>query len=362
MFKKPKVSFFIEKAKRKKKLIIGLAVLLFLGFIFVRRPSGLLGEKEELKTTKVEQKALRDTVSASGKIEAENSAKLHFPTPAKVVWVGAKKGDTVKKWQSLASLDRRQLEKNLKKKLLDYMDERWDFEQTHDDYDIDGRPLDAVILTDAEKRIAEKAQFSLDKLVLDVEISDLVLKESVLVSPISGTVTEVEGMLAGDNLIAATLATSHIKVVDLSSLKFVAQVDEVDYGKIEVGQKVEIALDSFSDETFEGAVSYIGKEGVKTAGGGVTIPIEIDFNQNGNEFAVGLNGDVEFIVEEKEGVLVIPKEYVKTKNSDGIVYVLKDGKPEERKVKTGLTTLLQVEIIEGLTKDEEIVLVKNNKK
>jgi len=113
---------------------------------------------------------------------------------------------------------------------------------------------------------------------------------------------------------------------------------------------------------FAGTVSYIGKEGVKTAGGGVTIPIDIQFNSDGNNLAVGLNGDVEFVVEEKESVLIVPKEYVKTKNSDSIVYILKDGKPEERKVKTGLTTLSQVEITEGLEKDEEIVLVKNNKK
>ena len=356
MFKKLKVSFFINKAKQKKKLIIGLAVLLLVGFLITGKPLGLLGEKEELKTTKVEQKTLRETVSASGKIEAENSSQLHFTFPAKVVWLGVKKGDVVKKGQALASLDKRDLELKLKKSLRDYSKERWDFEE-----DKEVTYKDKVI-TDTIKRILEKNQFDLDKAVADVELADIVVKNAILISPINGTVTEIEGILAGDSLIAATLAASYIKVVDLSSLKFVAQVDEVDYGKIKVGQKVEIALDSFPDKVFAGTVSYIGKEGVKTAGGGVTIPIDIQFNSDGNNLAVGLNGDVEFVVEEKESVLIVPKEYVKTKNSDSIVYILKDGKPEERKVKTGLTTLSQVEITEGLEKDEEIVLVKNNKK
>jgi len=356
MFKKLKVSFFVEKAKQRKKLIIGLAVLLLVGFLITGKPLGLLGEKEELKTTKVEQKTLRETVSASGKIEAENSSQLHFTFPAKVVWLGVKKGDVVKKGQALASLDKRDLELKLKKSLRDYSKERWDFEE-----DKEVTYKDKVI-TDTIKRILEKNQFDLDKAVADVELADIVVKNVILISPINGTVTEIEGILAGDSLIAATLAASYIKVVDLSSLKFVAQVDEVDYGKIKVGQKVEIALDSFPDKVFAGTVSYIGKEGVKTAGGGVTIPIDIQFNSDGNNLAVGLNGDVEFVVEEKESVLIVPKEYVKTKNSDSIVYILKDGKPEERKVKTGLTTLSQVEITEGLEKDEEIVLVKNNKK
>ena len=39
--------------------------------------------------------------------------------------------------------------------------------------------------------------------------------------------------------------------------------------------------------------------------------------------------------------------------------ILKNGEPEERIIKTGLTTLSQVEVTEGLSLDEEIVLVKN---
>ena len=94
----------------------------------------------------------------------------------------------------------------------------------------------------------------------------------------------------------------------------------------------------------------------------MTIPIEIQFNPDGNNLAVGLNGDVEFIIEQKESVLIVPREYVKTKNGSAIVYLLKAVQPEERKVETGLTTLSQVEIIEGLEEGEKIVLVKNNQK
>ena len=361
MDKKQKVSFFIEKLKKIKDkkiplVIVGAIALLVLDLLVFHKPNSLFNKKKEYKSVVVKKKTLKETVSASGKIEAKNSAKLHFNAPAKVIWVGVERGDHVNKWQALASLDKRQLEKNLKKELLDYMNERWDHEQIMlDDYK--DRVLDETI-----RRIKEKSQFDLDRDVLDVEIADLAVKESVLISPISGTVTEVEGILAGENLITTTLASSYIKVVDFSSLKFTAQVDEVDYAKIKIGQKVEIALDSFPDEVFKGTVSYIGKEGIKTAGGGVTIPIDIQFNSDGGKLAVGLNGDVEFIIEQKENVLVLPREYVKTKNNESIVYILEDGNLEEKKVKTGLSTLTQTEILEGVQKGEEIVLVKNNKK
>ena len=183
-----------------------------------------------------------------------------------------------------------------------------------------------------------------------------------MVSPIAGEITAIKGITVGEQLVAIALANSYIKVVDFSSLYFVVQVDEVDYGKIKTEQKVEIALDSFPEETYEGIVTYIGKEGIKTASGGITIPVDIQFNSDAESLVVGLNGDAEFIIEEKESVLVIPKEYVKTKNGESMVYVLKDDKPEERKVATGLSTLSKIEIIEGLVEGEEIVLVKNSKK
>mgnify|MGYP001074709951 CR=1 FL=1 len=361
---KKQISFnFIARLKKRKKFLIGFVLLLVLGFFLVGKPSeALFGKKEPLKTVTVKQESIKQTVSASGEIRAENSAQLQFVSPGKVAWMGVKKGDKVKKRQAVASLDKRKLEKSLKQTMLTYMKQRWGFEQTQDDYDIEGRPLEKVILTDAEKRILELAQFDLDISVLSVEIAKITAGEAVLISPINGTVVDDGGITAGENLTLAGLSTTTIKIIDFSSLKFVAQVDEVDYGKIREGQKVEISLDAFPDEVFEGKVIYIGKEGVKTVGGGVTISIDIQLTSVDEKLALGLTGEAGFILEEKESSLVVPKEYVKTKNGESVVYILKDNQPEARVVKIGLTTLSQMEILEGLKKGEEIVLVKNNKK
>ena len=245
--------------------------------------------------------------------------------------------------------------------MRDYSKTRWDFEQLRDDYDIGWRKLDEVgTLTDAQKRILEKSQFDLDKAVLNVELQDIALKNATLVSPIDGEVTDIGNLIAGENTNAMT-NPANITIVDFGSLIFQARVEEVDLAHIKPGQKVIVTLDAYPDEKFEGEVLRVNRVAQKNVVGGTIIPVDIKLGTN-EKFIVGLNGDVEFIIEEKESVLIVPKEYVKTKNSDSIVYILKDGKPEERKVKTGLTTLSQVEITEGLEKDEEIVLVKNNKK
>ena len=334
------------------------AILLIAGFLWQKTQA----QEEITRTATVAKESLIESISASGEIAAKNSAHLNFSTPSKITWVGVKKGDQVKKGQTVASLDQRQLEKNLKKKLLAYMSNRWDFEQTHENYDIDGRAINEVTLTDAEKRIVEKAQFSLDSSVLDVEIADLTKKEAYLSSPIAGTVTAVEGMNVGENLTAVTTGSSYIKIVDLNSLYFVASIDEVDYNKISVGQKVQILLDAFPDDSFTGHVSYISKEGTKTLSGGVTIPVEITFDSLPNNLVVGLSGDVDFIISEKENTLVIPKEFLKTVDGREVVSVLENNKPVVQTVETGLKTISQVEIVAGLTEGQEIVLTSNGNK
>jgi len=92
---KKQISFnFIARLKKRKKFLIGFVLLLVLGFFLVGKPSeALFGKKEPLKTVTVKQESIKQTVSASGEIRAENSAQLQFVSPGKIAWMGVKKGD-----------------------------------------------------------------------------------------------------------------------------------------------------------------------------------------------------------------------------------------------------------------------------
>ena len=120
-----------EKIKdliKSKKFIFIL--LLVTGFLFLR------GRKtsEIYSIREVEKGTIEEMVSASGTVRSENEVKVQFQTSGKLAWMGVKEGDSVKKWQALASLDKDELKKKFQKEMNDYLNERWDFEQTQDDY------------------------------------------------------------------------------------------------------------------------------------------------------------------------------------------------------------------------------------
>ena len=354
MSKNKQKQSLINKIKTNKWNVLAATIIL-LGGLYFRGNTG----KEEYRTSVVSKQSITQSINASGEVIAKDMVELRFNTPSKVTWVGVKKGDLINKWTAVASLDKRVLEKNLKKKLLDYQTIRWDFEQSQDNYDVSGRSLNLVGLSDEEKRILEKSQFGLDKSVLDVEISQLAAKEAVLVSPIAGTVISDGGLVAGENLTLTTLASDYIKIADLSTLQFKVLVDEVDFGKISIGQSVKIVLDAFPDDSFIGKVSYISREGMKTLSGGVTIPVEVVFDGTDERLVIGLSGEADFIIGKKEDTLVIPREFIKSVDGNQVVYVMENNEPKMRVVEIGLTTIAKAEILSGIDEGEELVLIKN---
>ena len=341
----------------KKKILLLLLLIFILGFIFfacyglANAFFGIGGK--ELKTETAKKGSIKQTVTASGEIATEKQADLQFQLSGKVVWVGIEKGDKVKKGQAVASLDKRQLEKKLRKDLLDYMNERWDFEQTADDYK--DKVLDETI-----RRIKEKSQFDLDKSVLDVEIAKLVQEEAVLISPIDGEITDISELVAGENINTVT-NPANITVTDFSSLVFKARVEEVDLAEIKPGQKTIVTLDAYPDEEFKGEVLRINRVAQKNVVGGTIIPVDIKIEAD-EKFIVGLNGDVQILIEEKPDALIVPRGAVHRENDSHFVWVVKDGKPKKQIVTVGLRSAKITEINQGLQEGDKIVIGKINGK
>jgi len=332
---------------KQKKVIFILALILLGGFLLVRNPSS---KKEGFKIAKVERKTLTKTISASGKVTSEREVNLKFQTSGEMVWVGVKEGDTVKKWQAIASLDKRELQKRFQKYANDYLGERGDFEQTQDDYQ---ETRDRKLVTDTIQRTLDKAQYDLNKSVLDYEIADLAVKFATIYSPIDGIVTQVDIPVAGVNI---TPATATFTVTDPSAVVFSANADEVDVGQIRLGQEATITLDAYPDEEFRGKIEKINFTAVGTSGGGTAYPVTVALTQNEDlKFKVGMNGDLGVVTATREGVLAISGSAIFAREDKKYVWLVTGGKATKKEVKVGLETDDESEIIEGLGENDRII-------
>lgn len=349
-----------KKLFNHKKIFIGIIILLVIGFLVYRNYiSGVKTKKVDF--AKVIQGTLEEILTISGSIDADEQATLRFQTSGRLTWVGVKEGDYVKKYQSLASLDQRDVEKTLKKKLLSYMKERWNFEQGKDDKSIRGRELYQVPgLSDAERRVLEKAQFDLDSSVLDVEIAALAKEYSLLWSPIEGILTKVGSPYAGVNI---TPAQADFEIINPKTIYFSASADQSEVVKLKESMPGELSLDSYPEATFAGTIkniSFIPKTGET----GTVYEVKFIFDNDNSDYKyrLGMAGDLSFVIKKKENILYIPSKFIKTKNDsvatpgNGKKYVTvkRNGKDEKAEVTTGMETDTSIEITSGVSVGETV--------
>jgi len=331
--------------KNKKIIIVLGLVLISAGVVWASsKPSDL---KEEIKTVEVKKGDLSSVVSVSGQIDAQEQAQVRFQTSGRLVWVGVTEGDRVKKWQALASLDKRELEKKLEKELNDFMTQKWTFDQSHDDYQ---EEKDNAVITKEIERILDKAQFSLSNRVIDVELTDLALKYATIYSPIDGIVTEIDSPLSGVNI---TPAQATFTIVNPDSLAFYLKVNETEVVNLVEDQGVSIRLDAFPNRIFSGKVEKIGF--TPLSGQGTYYQVIVSFEEKDLAFRVGMSGDGEILIEGKSGVLTVPESALVKRGDDYSVFRVVDGRVQKQSVVIGLMTDRGVEIIDGLSEGETVV-------
>ncbi len=343
----------------KNKLIIaaGTVLLAIAVFVTVRNQQGsglpldILKKEKEYKLATPESKSIESIVSASGIVKAEKAASVKFQTSGLLAWVGVKEGDWVKKYQALASLDKRELKMRLEKEMNDYLSERWDFEQTQEDYET---TKENHLVTDAIKRILEKAQFDLNNVVLDYEISNLTYQLATIYSPLNGLIIGVDTPLAGVNI---TPATATFTIVDPQTVYLETNVDEVDIGKIKEGQKAILIFDAYPEEKIESEIYQIAFQSQTTRGGGTVFPVRIRLSQQDVlKFKLGMNAEIEIVTAHKDSALVIPYSAITFTDDKTYVYLLRDGKKEKKEIETGIVTDLEIEVVSGLDQQDQVIV------
>lgn len=302
------------------------------------------GEPQRVKkmaTTTVKRGDLAETLTISGKINAGEDVVLRFQTSGLLTWVGVKEGDQVKKYQGIASLDQRELQKNLTKYLQTYNKTRNDFEDTKDTYK-------SAVITDSIKRILENSQFDLNSSVLDVEIKDLALKFANLWTPIEGIVVRAESPVAGVNI---TPSQAEFEIINPAGIYFSAAADQTEVTKLSASQEGILKLDAFPDQEISGSITNISFT-PDTSETGTVYDVKFIFPKDNaySRYRLGMTGDLTFILNKKTNVLYLPIKFVKSESGNKYVNLLNN----KTKVTTGLETDSDIEITSGLT-DGQIV-------
>lgn len=340
----PKITQILKTIKKRWKIVLALSVIAIVFAIWQINKAN--SKEQELKFEPVVKSSLTKTLDISGIVDAKEKARMRFLTGGKLVYLGAQEGDWVKKWQTLASIDKKILQKQLDQDLNTYMQERWDFEDTQDQYDYN-------VENKATRKNIDQEQWDLENKVLTVEIRDIAIKESSIYSPVEGVLIKSPTTVTGVQL----LGTDFFEVVNPNTLIFRAEVDEADISLIKLDQNAIIELDAYDEEKIETKLSYIAYSSSVSSSGTVFL-VEFPLNsQDLNKFRLGMNGDAKIILDTRENILVVP--FDATISRDGKYYVkVKDANGEivEKEISLGLETDELVEVTNGLNEGDLVLI------
>jgi len=331
-------------AKKKKAISWIIIILIAIGGIYYfTKPKD---EGDKYVTATASKMDVVQTVSVTGGITPVRKANISFEGSGTVEAIYVEVSDEVKKGDKLAKIDNSVMRSQLNEAYLELERQQEILGQARRaDWD-DLSPDEKA----AAKLLEEKARAS----VWTVQSQ---LKKTTLYSPIDGTV--IKKYVDVGELVAMT--SPIITVMGEGGFEIKAEIPESDIAKIEIGQKANVTFDAFSsDEIFEVEVSEI--EPAATIIQDV-VYYEVTFNilTNDERFRVGMSADMDIATAEKDGVLAVPGQAVKSEDGKKYVEILiinEDNKEETKKVdiKAGLRgDDGMVEIISGLKEGEEVI-------
>jgi HlyD family secretion protein len=219
----------------------------------------------------------------------------------------------------------------------------------------------------AKQADVEAAQASVKQLTDQLAEVSVRLGDATIRAPMAGIVTKryVEaGELVTSGIATFSSGMPIVQIADLSRMRVVCQVNEVDVGRVAVGQRAEVVLDAARGERYAGRVVSVAPSAVSAAAGAtggngaasgiVKFEVKIAVEQSDGRLKPGMSANVDIVTAERKGVLTLPLEAVDVSRRPAQVTVPRGSGTATVKVETGLKNETSVEIRSGLKEGEQV--------
>jgi HlyD family secretion protein len=141
----------------------------------------------------------------------------------------------------------------------------------------------------------------------------------------------------------------------LDRLRVRVYVDEPELGRVEVGQHVTITWDALPGRQWTGRVER-KPAAIQTLGSRQVGEVIVSIANEGRALVPGTNVNAEIRSAVVNNAVVIPKETLRHDQQGDYVYVLKADTVERRPVKKGVSSITQVQVVEGLNEGDAVAL------
>ncbi|HOJ92415.1 MAG TPA: efflux RND transporter periplasmic adaptor subunit [Dictyoglomaceae bacterium] len=354
----------------KKLLIAAVLIAAAIGILIY----GIRTSPVPVEVVAVKRKDIPISINVSGSLSFSKKIDIYPKVSGTVSEVRVKVGDKVKKGDTLVIIDAQELKQQMEqiRNIIDLLKITSAMGSLNMNY------IQNIPISPDQIKTLETTYNTLNKLY----------QERIIKSPIDGIVAKVNTMpgvhlQTGQDISSQTslgnlsnilslfnLSTSNssiITIIDPKSLVATVKVDESNILKIKEGQEVEVNVDALEENPWEGKVSSISMIPTLNKDGTYAYDVIVPLPQLGNKVVEGMSISATISLGTKRNALTIPLNAITFKEGRTYVYIIKDGKAEEKEITLGDMTFNEVEVKNGLQGKELVIIsplekIKNHSK
>jgi HlyD family secretion protein len=373
-----------------KKWLILLAVAVVLGAVVFASLRNNGGQGLQVETAEVSRRTIVARVKASGNISPRKKVEIQSKVIGEIVALPFREGEAVKAGDVVVEIEKKlyqaacdqakaaleqarvQLERAQAElanaELQAQRIERLFAEGVVSERDRDQARLaleQAQVAVRAQERAIEQARFAYRRALEDLD-------RTTIRSPMDGVVVSRRVEVGETAIMGTTNFPGSVLMVigDLSELVAEVEVPERDVVQLALGQEASVKVDALPGEVFPGRLVEIASSGNKL-GDVVKFKVRVALDHPDARLKPEMTAKVEIVTKKAENALAVPQQAVQTRfldeqgkevfakptpREEQVVYLFAGGKARRQTVKTGVQDELYVEILEGLTGGEEVIV------
>lgn len=294
-----------------------------------------------VRTAPVVTTSLTDVIHVTGMIQSDTEARPSFKIGGVVDGIFVKEGDRVRKGQLLGRLHMTEIEAQVTQARMALE------KATRDQQRVENLYKDSI----ATMEQWQNTITAMDVAKKSLQIAEFNQTYAEIKSPIDGKVV-LQYVHEGE-IVGPGTPVFYIIGVQQNDWRLIAGLTDKNWGRVKVGNMVDISLDAYPASPLKGKVLRLSDVANPMSG---TFDVEISLPANDKRIAAGLLAQLAIHPAQGKTYPVIPVEALVSSNGrDGIVFIPRNGKAEKRAVKIHEWNGESVSIYAGLEDVEEII-------
>lgn len=354
-----------------KYIMMALAAVVFIGtFVFLYIKSQ--PKPVEYNEFEPKQMDIRKTTVVTGKIEPRNEVNVKPQISGIITEILKEAGQKVEAGEVIAKVkvipDMSSLSAAQARVRLAGINER----QARTDFEREKTLFDkGLVSADEYDKIAQAlrqareesaaAQDNLEVVRDGVSKTNASASSTLIRSTVTGLILDIPVKVGNSVILANTFndGTTIATVANMNDLIFRGNIDETEVGRLTTGMTMKITIGALQDLKFDARLEYISPKATDQNGANqFEIKAAVNLPTSSEQIRSGYSANAKIVLAEARGVLSVPESAIEFSGNDTFVYVVKgNGKEktyERRKVTTGLSDGINIEIRSGLKKGETV--------